>query len=262
MVEPITPAAVTPPAPAPVTPAPVKVAPVQPPVKPAEPPKPEALKPGVPPAPAQEEKTVPITALHEEREKRQALQAELEAMRRVAGQNVLYDINGNPVYQQPPQQQQSDPMKEIEKLWETDPRRAVQAEIYTAMSWRDRQDAIVDQQENQLSTKFADFNNYRNEVRSYIRSLPIEQRSNPGVVELAYYVVKGQKVDNIMARTRQDIEAEYLKKIQAGEFAAGLPAGGFSQPVVQQGVTLTPEQMKAADAMGMSHVDYAKNIKV
>jgi len=258
------PAAVQPPAPAPVAPAPVNPpAPAQPPVKPAEPPKPAALTPGAPPAPANEEsKVVPISALHEEREKRQALQQEVEALKRVAGQNMLFDINGNPVYTQPQQQQQQyDPMKEIDKLWETDPRRAVQAEIYTAMSWRDRLEAQVDQQENHVVGKFPDANNYRSEIRTYIRSLPIEQRGNNGVYELAYYVVKGQKVDNIMAKTRQDIESEYQRKIQAGEFAGGLPPGGISQPPSPSGLVLTDEQKRAADAMHMPHAEYAKHIK-
>lgn len=267
MPDPITPAAVPPQAPAPATtpaqaPAPQRAAQAAPP----DSQKPAAVTPGAPQTPAQgeESKMVPITALHEEREKRQHLQAEMEALRRVAGQNVLFDINGNPVYNQQPQQQQPqhDVRAEIDKMWETDPRRAVQAEIYTAFSWRDQQDAIIDKQENTVATKYPDFDTYRSEVRQYIRTLPLEQRANNGVVEAAYYFVRGQKVDNIIAKSRESYEAELRAKFQSGELAQGMPGGSFSAPPTPQGaVTLTPEQKQAAVAFGIPESEYVKWMK-
>lgn len=260
MPEPITPAAATPQAPAPA--APVKPStPAQPPVKPAEPTKPASQTPGAPATPpAEENKTVPISALHEEREKRQQLQAELEALRKVAGQNVLFDINGNPVQvQQHQQQPQQDYRQEIEKAWETDPKKAVQMEIFTAMAWRDQQEARIDAQEADIARKYPDFNVYRPEVRQYLRTVPLEQRANPGVVEMAYYVVRGQKVDSIIAKTREGLEAEYMAKMGAGQMGQALPGGTMGQIQAPQGaVTLTPDQKNACLALGISEADYVK----
>jgi hypothetical protein len=184
-------------------------------------------------------------------------------MKKIMSSGVLFDVNGNPVMPAQQQQQQAAPQyQEIEKLWETDPRRAVQAEIYAAMSWRDQVDAGVEQQAVAVSEKNTDFNNFRPEVMTYLRTLPIEQRNKPGMVEAAYYFIKGQKVDNIVARTRQEWEADYLRKLQAGELAAMLPAGATGVPPTPQGaITLTPDQMKAADAMRIPHAEYAKWIQ-
>jgi len=256
MPDPIIPAAVTPQTPA--------SAPVQAPVKPVVTPVPVAA--GASPVPAQEDKdkTVPITALHEEREKRQALQAEIEALKKVAGQNVLFDIEGKPVsYQQPQVDQRQEQFKqEMDKLWETDPRKAVQAEIMSAMTWRDNQEANLDAQESKLSAKYADYNNYRGEIRQYLRTLPLDQRGGPGIAEMAYYLVKGQKVDVIINQTREQWEADYRQKLANGDLAQGMPGGSVSAPFTPQGnVTLTEDQKKAAAAFGITEADYAKNMK-
>lgn len=246
------------PAQAPVTPKPAQATP------PASP-TPGASKPGAPAAvPPQGDKTVPITALLEERDKRQSLQAELDAMRKIVGQNVLFDVHGNPVsFNQPTQPTQANPVQqELEKLWETDPRRAVQTEIYQAMAWRDRQEAVVDQQEVSIAGKYPDYNDYRQEVRQYIRTLPIEQRGQPGVVELAYYIVRGQKVDNIIAKTKEQIEAEYRAKIAAGESINPLPTGSSGEPPAPNPNALSEEEKKAADVMGVTYEDYVRYKKM
>jgi len=237
-------------------------APVQAPVKPPETPKPAAIPTGAPVVPPQEDKMVPIAALHEEREKRQSLQAELESLRKIAGQNVLFDVDGKPVsYQQPQQAPQVDYAAQMDKLWETDPRKAVQAEIYAAMTWRDNQDAMVDHQEEAVRQKFPDYSNYASEVRSYIRTLPIDQRGTRGVVELAYYVVKGQKVDNIISKTKEQLEAEWRQKAASGEMAQGLPGGSMSQLPSPTGVVLSNEQKAACMALNISEADYIKHMK-
>jgi hypothetical protein len=148
--------------------------------------------------------------------------------------------------------------QQLEHLWETDPRKAVQTEILAAMNWYDRINADVDSQEDQVASKYPDFNNYRSEVRGYIRQMPPDQRGKPGVVELAYYAVRGQKVDQLIeANTR-----ELLRKIQAGEAVQGLGGGTFSAPPVQPGVvTLTPEQQAVARAMHMDDASYIKHMK-
>ena len=260
MPDPIAPAAVPPQAPAPAKPpVPAAQVPPVPAVVPPVTPPPAAKPAGVPPAPAQEGTTVPIAALHEEREKRQQMQAQLDAMKKVMSNNVLFDMNGNPVMQQHQQQQQPDYSAQVEKLWETDPRKAVQAEIYAAMSWRDRVDAEVEGQAAEVSTKYQDFNTLRPEVMNYIRTMPIEQRNRPGIIEAAYYFIRGQKVDNIIAQKQREMESEYLRKFQAGEMASMLPPGSVSSPPVQQGaVTLTQDQKNAAAAMRVPEAEYAK----
>ena len=263
MPDPITPAAVPPQAPAPAKP-PAPAAQVPP--APATPPKPVSQTPpastsGASPAPA-EGATVPITALHEERERRQQLQAQLDAMKKVMSNNVLFDMNGNPVMQQQQQPQQQSYQQEIEKLWESDPRKAVQAEIYAAMSWRDRVDGNLETQASDTAVKYPDFNTLRPEIMNYIRTMPIEQRDKPGMVEAAYYFIRGQKVDGIVAQKQRELEAEYLRKYQAGELAAMLPPGAGSLPPAPQGaVTLSDDQKRAAAAMRIPEAEYAKWIQ-
>jgi hypothetical protein len=213
-----------------------------------------------------EDKTVPLAALHEERSRRQELQAELEVLKQVAGDQILFDINGRPVRsmpgQQQPQPQQpgqapNQTAQELEKLWETDPRKAVQVEIMAAMSWRDNQDAQVDTQMLQAQGKYDDFNQYEPVIRQYIRALPLEERSKQGVVDLAYYVVKGQNANNAVERARQ----EMLQKMKAGQGAQALTPGTKPSPARPKGDALTEEQMKVADAMGLSPEQYKNAMK-
>jgi len=231
---------------------------------PASEPKPAV--PGASQVPAQEDKDklVPITALHEEREKRQSLQAEIDALKKVAGQNVLFDIEGKPVSYQQPQvdNRQEQYRQEMDKLWETDPRKAVQAEIFAAMSWRDNQEAELDSQETKLSVKYPDYNSFRGEIRQYLRTLPLDQRGKAGVPEMAYYIVKGQKVDGIIAKTREQWEAEYRQKAASGELAQGMPGGAVSTPQYPTGnIVLTEDQKKAAAAFGIPESEYVKYMK-
>jgi hypothetical protein len=204
-----------------------------------------------------DEKTVPLKALQEERSKKQELMAELEALKTIAGHNVLFDINGNPVQNAMPQpqqqQQQQQGVPELEKLWEDDPRKAVQVEIMAAMSWRDKMEHDVDVQTSQARTEHADFGEHEATVRQYIRSLPLEQRSKAGTVNMAYYIVKGQNAGSAIERAK----AETLAKIQAGAGAQGLQPGTKAAPKEVKGTQLNSDQLKVADAMGLTAEEYA-----
>jgi hypothetical protein len=236
------------PTPAPATPAPAAV---------TQPATPAAPKPAVPPAPATPGATVPLPELLDERNKRQALeksvqdmQAELAAMKKVA-----------PTPAAPQQQPQEEYRKQMDNLWEQDPRKAVQAEIMTAMTWYDQENANIDTQEHNLSQKYPDYNNFRTEIRGYVRSLPIEQRTRDGVVELAYYAVKGQRVDSSLESMKQQWEADFLRKLQAGEITS-VPAGSMGVPPVVPQTQATDEERKVAEAMGMSVESYLQNKQV
>jgi hypothetical protein len=203
---------------------------------------------------------VPLPALQEERSRRQALEAEVENLKR------LVQPGNQP--QQPvvvPGQQplQADPRVELEKLWDTDPRKAVQVEIMYAMDWRDRVDASLNVQADQLAARFSDFNNYRSTTLGYIRSLPAHQRTQPGILEAAYHMVRGQNVDMLL----QQRENELMDKYRRGEItmaqAAAPGAGSFSAPAIQTGtVQLTQEQINVANAMGLTPDQYASQIKL
>jgi phage I-like protein len=79
---------------------------------------------------------------------------------------------------------------------------------------------------------------------------------------MAYYIVKGQKVDGIIAQTKEQWEADYRQKLANGDLAQGMPGGSVSAPFVPQGnVTLTEDQKKAAAAFGITEADYVKNMK-
>jgi hypothetical protein len=194
---------------------------------------------------------VPLPALQEERTKRQQLESEVAELRRM--------VTGNQ-YQQQQQQPQVDPRKELDQLWEQDPRKAVQVEIMYAMDWRDRIDSSLDIQADQLAQRFPDFNNYRSTTLGYVRNLPLNQRGTQGILEAAYFMVRGQNADTML----QQREADLLERYRRGEIGAaalGTPSGAFSSPTLNPGIQLTPEQHSVADAMGMTDAQYAANIK-
>lgn len=209
-----------------------------------------------PVAKPEEPKQVPITALHEERTKRQDLEAEIAQLK----QNVA-GIQQQPQQQQ--QQQQIDPnevRKQIDELWDSDPKKAVQAEIMVALDWRDRVDASMDNEADGLSQKYADFGNYRTQAQQYIRSLPLEQRARPGVMELAYFIVRGQNVDTLIEQQKNDL----YQKFQAGEIAGqtvSVPPGSYVPPPPTGQVVLTEDQLKVASMMNLTPEAYASAIK-
>ena len=212
------------------------------------------------PDPNDASKTVPITALHEERDKRQALQAQLDALKSAVGTQVQYDQFGNPVTmpQQPPQPPQNPMAQQLAELWETDPRKAMQTEVQLAMQWYDGVHTALDSQENDALKKFPDYVNYRPEIKAYLNRLPLAQRSKPGVVDLAYYAVKGQHVDTITQKAQKDL----LERIRRGEQVQGLGQAGTQSASAQPPPTqLTQEQKQAAAALGIPEGEYLKYMK-
>lgn len=214
-----------------------------------------------------QDKNVPIQALHEERDKRQQLQAQNQTLQQQLDQlKAQFQVMGMQQYGQPgmgQQQQmpqQRDIRAELEQLWETDPRKAMQTEMQMGFQWYDQVNASVEAQLDELSQKHPDFNQYRPEVRKYLHSIPIQQRTQQGVPELAYYTVKGQRVDDIVKAQQEEL----LKKIRAGEQVQGLSTGATGSPAAMQtqgGVQYTPQQAAVAQAMGMSVEDYLKHAK-
>jgi len=195
-------------------------------------------------------KQVPLPALQEERSKRQALEAEVA--------NLRQQVSNTQMQHQQPQQQhpQVDPQKEIEELWDEDPKKAVRMEIMYAMDWRDRIDSGLEVQADTLSKKYPDFNNYRSVALGQVRNLPLNQRSGQGILEAAYFMVRGQNADTMI----QQREAEWLEKYRRGEMSAqGLstPPGSFSSPAVDRETSLTDEELRVASAMGLTAEGYA-----
>ena len=211
-------------------------------------------KPGVTPTPGEPKgETVPLAALMDERGKRQTLEAEVTLMKQqqqVPGQQMP----GTPM-QQPPNNQ----MEEIDKLWDTDPRKGVQAEIMMAINWFDQTNNAIDHQADALSGKYADFSKWRSDATRYVRGLPLNQRSQQGVLEMAYFIVRGQNVDGILKQQNDDLMA----KFQTGELAGMIstPPGTVGSPAPVAGVQATQDQVTAATAMGMTIEDYMSNVK-
>jgi len=232
---------------------PEQAKPVQPPAQ-AVPPVAAPSKPAdVKPEPG----TVPLQALHEERTMRQQLQAEIAQLKA-----QMSSIQGvQPVVQQA-QPQVSDAKAELDKLWETDPRKAVDTTIMYALDWRDRIDANLENQADVLATKYPDFNTYRGTTMNYVRTLPLNQRGTNGILEAAYYMVRGQSVDSLL----QNREAELMEKYRRGELNTSTlttPPGSFTAPSNPvQGNTLSEEQRRVAEAMGLTPEGYASQIRL
>lgn len=208
-------------------------------------------------------KQVPLPALREERARRQeehsraqTLENEVAELRRIVAESQ-YNQTMN---QQVPQQPQADPRAELEKLWEDDPKQAVRYEIMYAMDWRDQVDSSLEVQADALARKYPDFNNYRSTALGQVRSLPLNQRGGQGILEAAYFMVRGQNADQLIKQH----EADLLEKYRRGEIsAAGLatPPGSFSTPAPTNDVQLTDEQLRVADAMGLTPEQYMSAVK-
>jgi hypothetical protein len=208
-----------------------------------------------------QQQTVPLRALQEEREKRQALQTRVEQLTQYVQQiahNPGATTYGNAP--QSPSQAHSGTnagsQVDIDKLWESDPRKAVQATIQQSLSTYDSINASLESQASYLSNKYPDFNEYRQTAMNYLRTLPYDQRAQDGIVELAYMVARGQNVDNLI-KTR---EQQLMEKFQRGELAGsmtGTPAGAAGMTMVPgDQPQLTADQKVAAEAMGISEADY------
>ena len=243
-----------------VTPvAPVQATPQEP-AKPAQPAPVAATPTGVP---SPDVKQVPLPALQEERQRRQEeqtrsqnLEQEIADLKRTVAESQ-YQQQVQPQQQQ----QQVDPKAELEALWEEDPKKAVRVEIMYAMDWRDRVESGLESEADALARKFPDFNTYRSTALGQVRSLPLNQRGGQGILEAAYFMVRGQNTDKIV----KDQEADLLEKYRRGEITAqGLatPPGSYGSPAPVQGATATDEQMRVAEVMGMTVEDYMANQQV
>lgn len=208
-----------------------------------------------------EAKEVPITALHEERDKRQAAQAKLDLITQSLG--LTFDANGQPILPQQQQQQavtpdtninQSQFAQELEKMWEEDPRKAVQMEMNAALTWYDSVSAGVEDQREEAREKHKDYTTYAKKVNTYIRRLPPAQRSQPGIVEMAYWLVKGQDIDGVLANQQQ----QQAIRVAAAGAATGMPTGTASGSAAPAGaIVLTPDQVRIAEAMNLTPEAYA-----
>jgi hypothetical protein len=219
---------------------------------------PAAGTPPVTPAPGAQQGMVPLAALHEERGKRQQLQSELDGLRATVEQMRTTPQQQQQVpQQQQPQTSSGYTSEQIEKLWEEDPKQAVRAEMYTAFTWYDQVNAQLDYQADQLSVKYPDFGNFRSGVMNYMRSMPLAQR-NPAQLEQAYFMVRGQQFDTVMKSREAELMAKFNApaNFQSPTSGAFGPGGGSPAGTV----TLTPEQVSAAAAMGLSPEEYASGL--
>ena len=170
-------------------------------------------------------KQVPIAALHDERNRRQALEAKIKQMESVFGDQITYDSAGNLIPKQPqqPQQpvQQQNWQAELDRLWQEDPRKAMQQEMGATIQWYDQVNTAVETQMDELSAKHPDFQTYRGHVRGYLRKLPVDQRARPGIVEAAYFLHKGQNLDKVLEEERRRANERY----SSGEAIQGINGG-------------------------------------
>ena len=205
--------------------------------------------------PSKDVKQVPLPALQEERAKRQEAVSTAEKLTQEIA-DLKQMVANQQLQPQQNQQPQLDPRAELDQVWEDDPKQAVRMEIMYAMDWRDRQDSSLNAQADGLATRYKDFNDFRSVAMTQVRNLPLNQRGNPGVLEAAYFMARGQGADAMI----QQREAALLEKYRNGEInAQGLatPASGaFTAPPTDPSLQITEEQARVASAMGLSNEEY------
>ena len=77
---------------------------------------------------------------------------------------------------------------------------------------------------------------------------------------MAYFIVRGQNVDDVLKQRETDL----IAKFQTGEFAGSFstPSGLQSGPAPRAVTGLTDEQRAVANAMGLTEEGYASQIKL
>lgn len=217
-------------------------------------------------------KQVPLAALQEERQKRQESQAALSDLQRQMAdlQSLIQQqtqTQQQNVYPQTPQPVQANPLDQVwnnEEAWSRDPkaavRNSVQAEILAALQWYDSQSVVIAGQEAETMRKYPDYVKYKPTVDAQLRRIPMNQRTQNGVVEAAYFMAKGQSVDQILTQQQQEL----IEKIKRGELVQGLQPGTTGAPPVspQGQVNLTEDQLRAAAMMNMTPQEYASAMQV
>jgi hypothetical protein len=138
-------------------------------------------------------------------------------------------------------------------MWQTDPMKAMRTELSAFAQWIDYTDNVVDNQIDQAKSQYSDFGNYEGGIRRYIKQLPREQRANQGVVDAAYYIVKGQNADNLIKTKEQEI----LDKIRRGESVQGLQ-GYSGSPAPTGQPQFSEDEKKIAEAMNITPEEYIK----
>lgn len=200
---------------------------------------------------------VPITALHEEREKRQALAEKVEALEAQLTRLSTNSQNQATTTTSGNQQSSADSQAQLDALWRSDPRQAMRVELGGALDWADRVNMTVEEQADTMSGRkeYADFGTYRAEIMRHVRKLPLAQRGTPGVIETAYFLVKGRNSEAVSAQRTTDA----LNKMKAGEAAGtSTAAGGNAGGTTQTQTGLTDHERAAAAAMGVSEEEYSK----
>ena len=208
-------------------------------------------------------KGVPLAALQEERNKRQSIEAKLNQLQSIFGSQIAYDAAGNiiPLQQNQQHQQQNvapnqpqdfgDVRKQLDQLWENDPRKAVQSELAMAINWYDNVNNSVEEEMDKVSEKFKDFQGFRPQIRQYIRKLPLDQRGRPGIVEAAYFLQKGQNYDTALSSA----QAQMAARIAAGESVQGIGNGSAYTPH-GEGRRFTQDEVKVAQMYGQTPEQY------
>jgi hypothetical protein len=145
--------------------------------------------------------------------------------------------------------------QQMEELWQRDPKTAMKVEMDAQVRLRDYLDNKIEDDIDKASQKHKDFGNYERQIRRYVRTLPLESRGTPNLIEGAYFWIKGQNADQLTQQSQQDL----LNKIKAGEQVQGINAGAVGSPTGNQGPQVTDDEKAAAAAMGISIEDYIKN---
>lgn len=193
---------------------------------------------------------VPITALHEERDKRQAMAVELENLKaQVASLSVTHNT---PPISAPSQNR--DVAAELEMMWREEPRKAMQAELMLALNWQSQVTAAVEDQFESMQSKYKDFGEYSPEVRRYLNKIPLEQRAKPGIVEAAFFMAKGQKADTLIKSESEKMLQKLKEGVAVTNVAPNASSGGGST----NNASLTQEEKAAAAALGIAESEYIK----
>ena len=203
-------------------------------------------------------KTVDLRALQESRDREKVLKGEIDALKTLYGNTPPGQGPAAPSQLPTAGDNVANVGHKLEALWDEDPRKAMQTELMMAINWYDSTNTEVDVQSDAAATKYTDFDQYRTQINKYLRGLPVTERSRPGMVESAYFFIKGKGADALLTKKEEELRGRYA----AGVGATGFPGGTTTVATSGgQNVQLTADELKVAEAMGITPEQYAKNKK-
>lgn len=144
---------------------------------------------------------------------------------------------------------------QIDELWDTDQRKAMETTMASGFEWYDKMNRQINSEKNTLRrdpSAGKQFGELEGEVDNYLNKVPIQDRGKPGVVKVAFNMVRGAHIDEYIKKAKEDVSQSALDKESLQTPSGSVKLGGKT-------VQLTKDELTIAAKGGITPEDYARN---